>query len=85
MKDNRQFLRLNHHADIDVVFSNGEVMKSYTQNLSDDGLYIRCPEHPVLKQGERAEIVVLDIEDAIPRPVKIIRVDQGLGFAVQFI
>jgi len=85
MKDNRQFLRLDHHANINVTFAKGEVMKAHTQNMSDGGLYVRCSNHPLLKLGDVAEIVVLGIEDAIPQSVKVIRIDSEDGFAVQFI
>jgi len=85
MKDNRHFLRLSHHANINITFANGETMKAHTKNMSDDGLYVECPNHPLLKSGEIAEIVVIGIEGAIPCPVKIIRIDCSGGFAVQFV
>jgi len=85
MKENRQFLRLEHHANINITFAKGEVMKASTHNMSDDGLYVECSSHPALKIGDVAEVVVLGIEGAIPRPVKVIRINSDDGFAVQFI
>ena len=84
MKDNRYSLRLNHRADINIVFASGEAIKAQTWNISDGGLFIECPDHPTLKKGELAEIIVLGIQEAIPRPVKITRIDSKGGIAVRF-
>jgi len=85
MKEHRQFLRLNHRAEINIVFSSGETMKAYTKDMSDGGLFVVCPNHPTVKTGELAEIVVIGIEGAVPRPVKIVRIDPVGGIAVQFV
>lgn len=84
MKENRNFVRLNHRANITIKFACGETMKAHTQNMSDGGLYIHCPGHPALKEGELAEVVVMGIEDAIPRSIKIMRIDSRGGIGVEF-
>ena len=84
MNDNRRYLRLNHQANINITFASGETVKSHTKDISDGGLLIQCPNHPTLKEGELAEVVVLGIEGAIPRPVKIIRIDLNGLIALQF-
>lgn len=86
MSDNRTSLRLNHRAEINIIFSSGETLKAHTRNMSDGGLLIECPYHPELKAGELIEIIVIGIEGAVPRPVKIIRADPSEGgIGVQFI
>jgi hypothetical protein len=85
MNENRCFLRVNHRASINITFASGETIKAYTQDISDGGLLIDCPSHPPVKEGDLAEVVVLGIQEAIPRPVKIMRIDYKGNIAVQFI
>ena len=85
MKENRCFLRVNYRANINITFASGETIKAYTLNIADGGLLIDCPAHPPVKEGDLAEVVVLDIQDAVPRPVEIMRIDNKGHIAVQFI
>ena len=85
MKDKRCSIRVNHRASINITFASGETIKASTQDISDGGLLIDCPAHPPVKEGDLAEVVVLGIQDAIPRPVEIMRIDYKGSIAVQFI
>lgn len=85
MKENRSSLRINYQANINITFASGETIKAHTKDISDGGLLIACPTHPPIEEGDLAEVIVLDIEEAIPRPVKIIRVDYRGFIAVQFV
>ena len=85
MKEKRCFLRVNYRASINITFATGEIIKAYTRDISDGGLLIDCPTHPPVKEGDLAEVVVLGIQDAVPRPVEILRIDYKGYIAVQFI
>ena len=85
MKEKRCYLRLNYRASINITFASGETSEASTRNMSDGGLFIDCPTHPPVKKGDLAEVIVLGIQDAVSRPVEIIRIDDKGGIAVQFI
>jgi c-di-GMP-binding flagellar brake protein YcgR len=85
MKENRCSLRVNYRANINITFASGETIKASTRDISDGGLLIDCPAHPPVKEGDLAEVVVLGIQDAIPRPVEIVRIDYKGNIAIQFI
>jgi hypothetical protein len=85
MKENRRHIRINHRAELNITFSSGETVTAYTRDMSDGGLFIvLCPGHPPVKAGDVATIIVLAIQDAVPRQVEIIRADSNSGIAVQF-
>ena len=85
MKEKRCYLRLNYRASINITFASGETIEASTRDMSDGGLLIDCPTHPPIKEGDLAEVVVLGIEGAVPRPVEIRRIDDKGGIGVQFI
>jgi len=84
MKENRDYLRLVHRADISITFASGETLKGHTWNISEGGLLVECSGHPTLKEGDVLQIVVLGIQDAVPRIVKVIRIDTGEKIAFEF-
>ncbi len=84
MRENRRYLRFVHRASINITFATGETMKAYTRNMSDGGLLIQCPNPPEIKVGDLAEVIVLGIQDAVSRPVKIIRIDSEEILAVEY-
>ena len=85
MKEQRCYLRLNYRANINITFASGETIEASTRNMSDGGLLIDCPTHPPVKEGDLAEVIVLGIQDAMPRPVEIRRIDDKGCIGVQFI
>ncbi|MDO9161713.1 MAG: PilZ domain-containing protein [Methylococcaceae bacterium] len=79
----RRHLRLAHRAKIQLC-SNDEVIIAYTRDLSESGLYVLGRFNHTLLPGDILDVTVLDIENALSRKVVVIRVDEGLGFAVEF-
>jgi hypothetical protein len=85
MKENRLHLRVTHRAELKITFSSGESVTAYTRDMSDGGLFIILrSDHPPIKTGDLIKIIVLAIQDAVPRQVEIIRVDSNHGIAVRF-
>lgn len=77
MNEERHSLRLNHHADINIILASGKKIAAYTKNMSDGGLLIKCSKHPEFKEGGLMEIIVLGIEGAVSRQVEIVRIDSS--------
>lgn len=85
MKENRRHSRITHRAELKVTFSSGKSVTAHTRDMSDGGLFIILrPDHPPIKTGDKIKIIVLAIQDAVPRQVEIIRVDSNCGIAVKF-
>lgn len=85
MIENRRHLRITHRAELNVTFATGETVIAHTRDMSDGGLFIiLCPDHPPIKTGDILKIIVLAIQDAVPREVEIIRADSKGGIAVKF-
>ncbi|MDP3330942.1 MAG: PilZ domain-containing protein [Methylococcaceae bacterium] len=80
----RRHLRLAHRAKIQLC-SKDEVVIAYTRDLSESGLYVLGGFNSAPLPGDILEVIVLGIEDALPRRVVVIRVDDGSGFAVEFL
>ena len=85
MKEYRQHIRLVHRAGVNITFASGETIKTQTYDMSNGGLFISCTEHPPLREGDLAEIIVLGIQDAVQRPIQITRIEPDRGFAIEFI
>ena len=86
MNEEQRSIRLNHSANINIIFASGKTMTAHTKNMSDSGLLIKCPKHAEIKEGGVMEVIVLGIEGALPRQVKIVRIDSSKDeVAVKFV
>ncbi len=83
--DKRRHARILHTANVKLTNTNGEAVDLKTRDFSDGGLFLRCVSNPIVKEGEYATVRVLDIEDALTQNVKIIRIEPGIGIAVEFV
>lgn len=83
-ENQRRHLRLAHRAKVQLGNSSESII-GYTKDISDSGLFV----HGTFKQtpviGDHLEVLVLEIEDAIPRPVVVKRIEPGKGIAVEFL
>jgi hypothetical protein len=80
----RRHLRLTHRAKVQLG-NTTEAIIGYTKDISDSGLYICGAFNHSLTIGEELQVLLLDIEDAIPKPVIVKRIDSGKGIAVEFL
>jgi len=85
MKELRQHPRLLHRASVNLTFNSGQTITTHTIDMSNGGLFIYCTDHPEVQLGDILEVIVNGIQDPIARPIKIIRVETGKGFGIEFI
>ncbi|MDD5578941.1 MAG: PilZ domain-containing protein [Methylobacter sp.] len=82
--NNRRHLRLSHRAKVELISANESII-AYTKDLSDSGLFVMGSFRITPSIGDVLEVVILDIESAIPKSVVVKRVEAEIGFAVEFI
>ncbi len=85
MKELRQHPRLLHRASVNLTFNSGQTITTHTIDMSNGGLFIYCTDHPEVQLGDILEVIVNGIQDPIARPIKIIRVETGKGFGIEFV
>jgi len=85
MKELRQHPRLLHRASVNLTFNSGQTITTHTIDMSNGGLFIYCTDHPEVQLGDILEVIVNGIQDPIARPIKIIRVEIGKGFGIEFV
>jgi hypothetical protein len=83
-ENKRRHLRLTHRARVQLSHSTESII-GYTKDISESGLFVfgSFKNAPVI--GDMLEVLVLEIEDAIPKPVIVRRIDPGKGIAVEFV
>ncbi len=85
MKELRQHPRLLHRASVNLTFNSGQTITTHTIDMSNGGLFIYCTDHLEVQLGDILEVIVNGIQDPIARPIKIIRVETGKGFGIEFV
>jgi len=85
MKELRQHPRLLHRASVNLTFASGQTTTTHTIDMSNGGLFISCVDHSEVQEGDILEVIVNGIQDPIARPIKIIRVEPGKGFGIEFV
>ncbi|CAA9892527.1 hypothetical protein METHB2_710001 [Candidatus Methylobacter favarea] len=65
--------------------SANESIIAYTRDLSDSGLFVIGSFRIAPSVGDVMEVVVLEIDNALPKPVVVKRVEPEAGIAVEFI
>lgn len=81
----RRHPRLKHSAKIRVTTSPGEPITVNMRDFSESGLFVFCENCAVVEVGDLIEVKTLEFEGAPTQQAKVIRVEKGKGFAVEFI
>ena len=76
--------RINHKAKIRVMTHPEQVYTLESRDFSETGLYLSTSETDIVSLGDKIEVQTLEIEDAPVLPSKVVRVEEGIGFAVAF-
>jgi PilZ domain len=87
MQDNenkRRHMRLMHRAKVQLGNTHESII-GYTKDISDSGLFVHGSFKNPPAIGDLLEVLLLDIEDALPKAVIVRRVDLGKGIAVEFV
>jgi hypothetical protein len=80
----RRHMRLAHRAKVQLGNANESII-GYTKDISDSGLFVLGTFKNSPAVGDLLEVLVLDIEDALAKPVIVRRIDPGKGIAVEFV
>ncbi len=84
-KNKRRHIRLQHNADIRILTPSGKEVIVKMHNFSESGLYLTCSDANFVKMGDIVEVNTLEFEDAPVQKTKVVRIEEGKGFAVEFI
>ncbi len=85
-QDKRRHPRLKHRANIRIVLPTQSVpFVGVMRDFSNSGLFIHCKEEHIPDLGALVEVQTTEIEDAPVRTTKVVRIEAGVGFAVEFI
>lgn len=79
----RRHLRLVHRAKVRLS-NTDEFIIGYTKDISDSGVFVYGVFQKSPMIGDKMEVQLLDIDDAIARPVIVRRIDPA-GIAVEFV
>ncbi len=81
----RQHPRVNHQASIRIDLSTGESYTWLMRDFSESGLYVFCQQTDLITIDDKIKVQTLEMEDAPIIDARVVRVDEGKGFAVKFI
>jgi len=84
-KNKRRHNRLKHSAEIRVLTPPGVAVVVNMQDFSESGLYLLCNDTDFVKIDDIVNVNTLEFEDAPIQKAKVIRIEAGKGFAVEFI
>lgn len=82
----RRHPRLMHHARIKLVLPVlSQVYILEMKDFSESGLFLLSAETSMPEVGAIVEVQTTEFEDAPVQTAKVVRVEAGVGFAVEFI
>lgn len=84
-QNKRRHVRLKHSAKIRVLTPPGETVTVTMRDFSESGLYLECGDKNIVKIGDFVEVNTLEFEDAPVQKAKVVRINVGQGFAIEFI
>jgi hypothetical protein len=84
--ENRRHTRLNHHAEIKVVMPDAtQTLQVNMKDLSESGLFLMCEKQIIPPIGTIVQVQTTEFEGAPIQQAKVIRVEEGVGFGVEFL
>lgn len=82
--NNRRHQRLAHRAKIRFFPSPNVGITLEMRDFSDSGLYLFCTDTSSIKLGDTVEVQTSEIDDAPILASKVIRIEDNVGFALEF-
>lgn len=83
--DLRRHSRLKHRAKIKVTGPNpGQQLLVDMRDFSESGLYLLSAGGAMLGIGDVVDVQTTEFEDAPVQTCTVVRIEPGVGFAVQF-
>ncbi|WP_031432959.1 PilZ domain-containing protein [Methylomarinum vadi] len=80
----RRHIRLRHSAEISLQISPDDPMIVTMRDFSDSGLYLLGCDDKV-ELGDIVSVRTLEFDDAPTQQGKVVRIEPGQGFAIEFI
>lgn len=83
--NNRRHQRLKHRAKISFFAEPNVEQTLDMRDFSDSGLYLFCSDTSHINLDDSVEVQTLEIDDAPILPSKVKRIEENVGFAVEFV
>ncbi len=83
--NNRRHERIKHVAQIRVLTPPGQPLVLRMRDFSESGLFVFSSDSSLVKEGDIVEVNTLEFEGAPIQKAKIVRIETGVGFAVEFV
>ena len=81
----RRHPRLKHRAKIRVILPTlSEIFFADMRDFSESGLFLMCSTDLIPEIGSVVEVQTTEIEDAPIRTTRVVRIETGVGFGVEF-
>ncbi len=84
-KNKRRHARLQHSADIKIFLASGKEAIVRMHDFSESGLFLECGDVSIVKIGDIVDVQTLEFEGAPVQKTKVVRIEEGKGFAVEFV
>jgi len=86
MTDNnqRRHERIKHQANIQIS-ADSEVHTFEMRDFSESGLYVFCSDTHFIQLQQQIKVQTLEFEDAPILEARVVRLEDNVGFAVEFI
>lgn len=82
--NNRRDQRLKHLAKVRVFFARNTEKLLDMRDFSDSGLFLLCADTSKIHFGDDVQVQTLEFDDAPIVPAKVRRIEQHVGFAIEF-
>jgi hypothetical protein len=83
--DKRRHERIRHVARLRVLTPPGEPLELTMRDFSESGLFVCCKKNTLIKIGDIVEVNTLEFEGAPVQKARVVRIEAGVGFAVEFV
>lgn len=80
----RRHERIKHRANIQVSASM-EVYTLQMRDFSESGMYLLCTDTSIVKLSDHVKVQTLEFDDAPILDAVVVRLENAIGFAIEFI
>jgi hypothetical protein len=81
----RRSPRLKHRASIRMTVPISSSIEVDMRDFSETGLFLFCKDEAMPSIGDIVDVQTTEFDDAPVQAAKVVRIEPGVGFAVDFI
>lgn len=81
----RRHVRLKHQAKIKLILPVSQAYIVKMKDFSESGLFLYSSDEVLPPIGTIVQVQTTELEDAPIQTAKVIRVEQGVGFGLEFL